>query len=46
MKRRSGEVCVDGRLGYVPQQAWLLNATLKHNVLFGEPFDQTRLFIG
>jgi len=42
MKRHSGQVHVDGRLACVPQQAWLLNATLKDNVLFGEPFNKHR----
>jgi len=45
MKRHSGDVNVDGRLGYVPQQPWLLNATLKDNVLFGQPFDKDRSFV-
>lgn len=33
---------VGGRLAYVPQQAWIMNATLKENVLFGKPFDEQR----
>ncbi|XP_077593671.1 multidrug resistance-associated protein 1-like [Stigmatopora nigra] len=35
MTRRSGSVLVGGSLAYVPQQAWILNATLEENVLFG-----------
>ena len=27
---------------YVPQTAWLLNATVKDNILFGQRFDQSR----
>jgi len=42
MKRRSGAVHADGTLGYVPQQPWLLNATLRENILFGQPFDKHR----
>jgi len=42
MKLHSGQVSVDGRLCYVPQQPWLLNATLRENVLFGQPFDKHR----
>jgi len=42
MQRHSGDVNVDGRLAYVPQQPWLLNATLKDNVLFGQPYDKNR----
>ena len=26
-------------MAYVPQQAWILNTTLKENVLFGKPED-------
>ena len=29
-------------LAYLPQKAWLLNATLRENVLFGEKFDSAR----
>lgn len=30
---------IKGRIAYVPQQAWIQNATLKNNILFGKPFD-------
>jgi len=29
-------VFLQGSVAYVPQQAWILNATLKDNVLFGK----------
>ncbi|XP_054154954.1 ATP-binding cassette sub-family C member 2-like [Oppia nitens] len=29
-------------MAYVPQQAWIQNATLKDNILFGKPYDQIR----
>lgn len=29
-------------MAYVPQQAWIQNATLKDNILFGSPLDETR----
>ena len=32
----SGAVSVEGSVAYVPQQAWIQNATLKDNILFGE----------
>uniref|UniRef100_A0A673AZ73 ABC-type glutathione-S-conjugate transporter n=1 Tax=Sphaeramia orbicularis TaxID=375764 RepID=A0A673AZ73_9TELE len=35
MERRSGSACIKGSVAYVPQQAWILNASLKENVLFG-----------
>ncbi|KAF9974092.1 Canalicular multispecific organic anion transporter 2 [Actinomortierella ambigua] len=39
---RQGEVKVYGRMAYVPQQAWIVNATLKDNILFGNAFDQAK----
>ena len=27
---------MQGRIAYVPQQAWIQNATLKDNILFGK----------
>ena len=38
MEKLTGEVNVDGRIAYVPQQAWIQNATLRDNILFGKPF--------
>lgn len=29
-------------LAYVPQQAWIQNATVKDNILFGKPFNKKR----
>ncbi|KAJ7057792.1 ABC protein [Mycena amicta] len=31
-----------GRVAYCPQSAWIQNATLRDNVLFGQPFDEAR----
>lgn len=31
-----------GSLAYVPQQAWIQNATLKDNILFGSELDEAR----
>lgn len=42
MYERQGSVKVYGRLAYVSQQAWILNATLKDNITFGNAFDQAR----
>ncbi|KAF1388604.1 hypothetical protein PFLUV_G00092020 [Perca fluviatilis] len=36
MERRSGSVSIKGSLAYVPQQAWIQNASLTNNILFGE----------
>jgi len=36
-----GEVSLskDMNLAYVPQQAWIMNATVRDNILFGKEFD-------
>ena len=38
----SGSSAVTGSIGYVPQQAWVFNATFRENILFGQKFDQIR----
>jgi len=40
--RLKGCVMMRGRVAYVPQQAWIMNATLKENILFGLPLDEQR----
>ncbi|KAK1877375.1 Multidrug resistance-associated protein 1 [Dissostichus eleginoides] len=35
MEKKSGFVSVKGSVAYVPQQAWIQNASLKDNILFG-----------
>ena len=42
MKRRSGRVSLSGTVGYCHQSAWIQNATLRDNVLFGLPYDEQR----
>ncbi|KFH67868.1 hypothetical protein MVEG_06599 [Podila verticillata NRRL 6337] len=42
MYKVDGVVRVFGDIAYVPQQAWIINATLKDNILFGQPFDQEK----
>nr|XP_046244081.1 multidrug resistance-associated protein 5 [Scatophagus argus]XP_046244082.1 multidrug resistance-associated protein 5 [Scatophagus argus]XP_046244083.1 multidrug resistance-associated protein 5 [Scatophagus argus] len=37
-----GSVAVRGRLAYVAQQAWVLNATLRDNILFGQEYQEDR----
>uniref|UniRef100_A0A671V7K3 ABC-type glutathione-S-conjugate transporter n=1 Tax=Sparus aurata TaxID=8175 RepID=A0A671V7K3_SPAAU len=34
-EKRSGRVSVKGSVAYVPQQAWIQNATVQDNVIFG-----------
>lgn len=33
---------LQGSLAFVPQQAWIQNATLKDNILFGSPHEEKR----
>jgi ATP-binding cassette, subfamily C (CFTR/MRP), member 1 len=40
MIKITGDVNVDGRIAYVSQQAWIQNATLQDNILFGRPLNK------
>ncbi|RKO86365.1 ABC transporter type 1, transmembrane domain-containing protein, partial [Blyttiomyces helicus] len=42
MKCTAGAITLAGSLGYCPQQAWIQNASLRDNILFGKEFDRTR----
>ncbi|CAG8547028.1 11089_t:CDS:10 [Funneliformis mosseae] len=42
MKKVHGEVEFGGNVGYCPQTAWIQNATLRDNILFGLPFNDER----
>ena len=37
-----GRVAVKGRVAYVAQTAWILNATVRDNILFGAPYDEEK----
>ncbi|KAF9903354.1 Multidrug resistance-associated protein 1 [Linnemannia zychae] len=37
-----GHVSIHGRVAYVPQHAWILNASVRDNILFGQPYDESR----
>ncbi|XP_021111972.1 multidrug resistance-associated protein 5 isoform X4 [Heterocephalus glaber] len=37
-----GSIAISGTFAYVAQQAWILNATLRDNILFGKEFDEER----
>ncbi|XP_036936900.1 canalicular multispecific organic anion transporter 2 isoform X2 [Acanthopagrus latus] len=39
MEKLEGDVSVRGSVAYVPQQAWIQNATLRDNILFGKPYN-------
>ncbi|EJD37726.1 hypothetical protein AURDEDRAFT_187977 [Auricularia subglabra TFB-10046 SS5] len=42
MRRTAGRVEVNGRIAYTPQSPWIQNATLRDNILFGQPYDEDR----
>uniref|UniRef100_A0A669CGU8 Canalicular multispecific organic anion transporter 2 n=1 Tax=Oreochromis niloticus TaxID=8128 RepID=A0A669CGU8_ORENI len=42
MEKVEGEVSVRGSVAYVPQQAWIQNATLRDNILFGNPYNEQK----
>jgi ABC-type multidrug transport system fused ATPase/permease subunit len=37
-----GNVSINGSLAYVPQQAWIQNATLRQNIVFTNRFDESK----
>ncbi|ODM88268.1 Multidrug resistance-associated protein 1 [Orchesella cincta] len=40
--KTSGRVNTRGTLAYVAQQAWIQNATVRDNILFGKPYDPVK----
>ncbi|KAJ3167480.1 hypothetical protein HK101_011774 [Irineochytrium annulatum] len=42
MYKLKGEVELNGSVAYVAQSAWIENATLKDNILFGSEYDEKR----
>ena len=42
MEKESGRAILDGSLAYASQQAWIQNATVRDNILFGLPYQATR----
>ncbi|CAG8560785.1 11267_t:CDS:10, partial [Racocetra persica] len=42
LRKDNGTRKIRGSISYVPHDAWLLNATLKDNILFGNEFDAER----
>ncbi|KAG0369092.1 Multidrug resistance-associated protein 1 [Gamsiella multidivaricata] len=42
MYQYQGSVQVNGTIAYVAQEAWIMNCSVKDNILFGKPLDQDR----
>ncbi|XP_065815553.1 canalicular multispecific organic anion transporter 1 isoform X2 [Labrus bergylta] len=42
MHATKGFINIKGSLAFVPQQAWIQNATLKDNILFGSPHEERK----
>ncbi|KAF9203578.1 hypothetical protein BGZ49_006268 [Haplosporangium sp. Z 27] len=42
MRKTGGTMEYGGTIGYCPQSAWIQNATVKDNILFGLPLDEER----
>ncbi len=42
MITQKGSVAVQGKMAYVPQQAWVFGASVRDNILFGEEYDENR----
>ncbi|KAG7451077.1 ABC protein [Guyanagaster necrorhizus] len=42
MRKISGDLSFRGPVAYCPQTAWIQNATLRDNILFGQPLDEAR----
>lgn len=38
----SSKVTVHGKVAYASQNPWILNDSVRNNILFGEPFEQGR----
>ena len=39
MYKTNGHVCIRGSIAYVPQQPWMMNATIQENITFKTHFD-------
>jgi ABC-type multidrug transport system fused ATPase/permease subunit len=42
LKRTNGDASLHGKIGYVPQEPWLIDATIKDNILFGLEVDDSK----
>lgn len=42
MKRTAGQFQINGSVAYCAQTAWIQNMTLRDNILFGSPFEESK----
>lgn len=42
VEQSNGTTSIGGQIAYVPQTAFIVNATLRDNIVFGEEFDADR----
>lgn len=40
ISKLTGEVFSNGRIAYMSQEAWIQNATLQDNIIFGKPYNE------
>ncbi|OLY78875.1 Canalicular multispecific organic anion transporter 1 [Smittium mucronatum] len=40
MNKESGKAIINGSIAYSPQTPWIMNATLRENIVFGNAFDK------
>ncbi|KAI8899117.1 P-loop containing nucleoside triphosphate hydrolase protein [Globomyces pollinis-pini] len=42
IKKVTGKVCVDGSISYAAQSSWIMNQSIRENILIGEKMDEKR----
>ncbi|XP_054162838.1 multidrug resistance-associated protein 1-like [Oppia nitens] len=43
MFKQKGQININGSIAYVPQQAWIQNASLQQNIIYTNPMDEKKL---
>ena len=41
MEKLSGKANTNGRIAYIPQQAWIQNCSLRNNIMFGKAYNES-----
>lgn len=42
MTKINGKLTISDTIAYIPQVAWIQNATVKENITFSEPYDKNK----